>query len=172
MKTMQQEQVIRQLRALNKIYGRVFFTLILLLLVSSVAVSQYGAWVIHEPRLQATIKTIAIAVAGLLLVVAYVYPQGRMRKMSDDLDLSDKMKQFRTLITHRLLLIFAAGVFTCLFFTLTGDTNLMMVLAIIILLLIMARPTPFKTATDLRLTEEEKQFLFQKPSDNQQDKHE
>ncbi len=158
---MREEDAVTHFRSMNKAYGIVFLLLILLLLFSSIMVSNYGALLLHDPALFANLKAAAFALTAVFLVIAYAYPQKQIRKMSkESTTLTGKIREYRKAILNRLVLIVAAGFTTCLFFLLTADNNLILVLAIIIIFLILARPTPFKTAADLKLNDQEKNTLM------------
>jgi len=155
-----EQNALTTFRKLNKVYGAMFFILILLLLLASILVSNYGPLSQQHPQQTALFKSINIAITALILILAYVYPQLQIKKMDSSMALQEKIDAYSRIIRFRLLMIVAAGLITCLFFLMTGDTNLMVVLAIIIIFLILARPTPFKTAADLNLSEEEKNILL------------
>lgn len=155
-----QDEAIKTFKGVNKTYSMVFFALILLLLISSIYVSNLGAVLTYDAVLFTYLQAISIATTAIFLVFAYVYPQAKLKKIPPDSSLPDKMSRYRELITHRLILIGAAGLATCVFFILTADTNLMVVLAIILIFLILSRPTPFKVKADLALSEEEKKSLM------------
>ncbi|TVR41961.1 MAG: hypothetical protein EA394_04615 [Bacteroidia bacterium] len=155
-----EQNALTTFRKLNKVYGAMFFILILLLLLASIMVSNYGPLYQQHPQQTALFKSINIAITALILVLAYAFPQFRIKKMDNTMAIHEKIDAYSRIIRFRLLMIVAAGLITCLFFIMTGDTNLIVVLAIIIIFLILARPTPFKTAADLNLSEDEKNMLL------------
>ena len=149
-----------QLNFLKRLYGVLFASLIIMLLFASIMVSNYGSLLTPNEALFATLKSIAIAVGAIFLVVAYLYPQRLIRKIDSNLTLAEKIAMYRKPIGLRLILVTDAGIVSSIVFLLTADTNLMLVLTIILIFFILARPTPFKIAADLNLSEEEKNFLL------------
>ncbi len=146
---------------MNRLYGQLFLFLIAALVFSSLLISNIGPLLIYNPGVYAAIKTASIAVGAILMVIAYVTPQRQIREIDPSASLAEKIELFRQAVILRLLLITGAGAFTCLFFILIADTDLILLLAIIIIFLVLARPTPFKTAGDLKLNDEEKNTLMQ-----------
>ncbi len=170
-----QDQAKENFHRLNRLYGRLFLLLIAALVLSSLLISNIGPLLTYNPGIYAAIKTASIAVGAILLVIAYITPQRQIRQIDPSASLAEKVELFRQAVILRLLLITGAGVFTCLFFILIADTDLILLLAIIIIFLVLARPTPFKTAGDLKLNDEEKNTLMQwtlssknKPTENDQ----
>ncbi len=149
------------LKAANKHYGKVFFSLILLLVFVSIMVSNFGPVLAHDPGLFAGMKTLAYILAGVLLVLAYALVQKKIHRIPQEWPLEDKMAHYRKATSLRLWLIGAAGLLISLFFLLTADTNLILVLAIVLIFLILSRPGPFKAGSDLKLSEEDKKELLQ-----------
>ncbi len=154
------DQALNIFKKMNRMYNRIFFALIILLLFSSIYVSNVGAILAYDAVLFSYLQAVSIAITAIFLVFAYTWPQTGIKKIPEDASPEDKLGQYREHMIHRLLLIGLAGLFTCLFFVLTANTNLMVVLAIILIFLILSRPTPFKTKADLALSEEEKKALM------------
>ncbi len=155
-----EENIKIQLNFLKRLYGVLFASLIILLLFASIMVSNYGPLLSPNPPLFENLKTVAIAVAGIFLAIAFIYPQRQIGKISNTFSLAEKIDLYRKPIIIRLILITDAGIVSSLIFLLTADTNLMLILAIILILFILARPTPFKIASDLKLSEEEKTTIL------------
>lgn len=154
------EEAMNIFKKMNRMYSRIFFALIILLLLSSIYVSNIGAILTYDAVLFSYLQAVSIAITAIFLVFAYAWPQARIKKIPADASLEDKLSQYQEPIIKRLMLIGLAGVFVCLFFILTADTNLMVVLAIILIFLILSRPTPYKTKADINLSEEEKITLM------------
>ncbi len=154
------EEALSIFKKMNRMYSTVFFALIILLLISSIYVSNLGAILGYDAVLFSYLQAVSIAITAIFLVFAYAWPQAGIKKIPEDALLEDKLHQYHEFINKRLLFIGLAGLFTCLFFVLTADTNLMVVLAIILIFLILSRPTPFKTKADINLSEEEKKALM------------
>ncbi len=154
------EEAIQTFKRLNRDYSVVFFGLIACLLLSSIYVSNIGAVLGYDAVLFTYLNAVSYALTALFLVFAYAYPQAVIKKVQAGDGFTEKIAIYRTAISRRMLLIGLAGLATCVFFVLTADTNLMVVLAIILIFLILARPTPFKTAADLSLSDEEKRSLM------------
>ncbi len=154
------DQALNIFKKMNRMYSRIFFALIILLLFSSIYVSNVGALLAYDAVLFSYLQAVSIAITAIFLVFAYAWPQAGIKKIPEEASLEDKLSPYREHIIRRLLLIGLAGLFVCLFFVLTADTNLMVVLAIILIFLILSRPTPFKTKADINLSEEEKKALM------------
>lgn len=155
-----QDEAINIFREMNKRYSAAFFALILLLLVSSIYISNLGAVLTYDAVLFTYLQALSIAITAILLVFAYAYTQAQIKKIPSGDTLPDKIKKYKSAISYRIILIGLAGLTTCVFFVLTADTNLMVILSIILIFLILSRPTPFKTKADLSLSEEEKKALM------------
>ncbi len=156
-----QQEAIKQFRALNRLYAALFALIIVAVVVASLIVSNTGSLLSENPALFTHLQTVAFAISAILMVLAYAMPQKIVSRIPESDPLDEKMIDYRKAITWRLAFITDAALAVLVFFTLTGNTNLILVLAMILIFHILARPTPFKTASDLKLNEEEKLLLIQ-----------
>jgi FtsH-binding integral membrane protein len=144
----------------HRIYGILFLTMIVFLVAASLIVSNMGPLLQEDPSMFHILKYIAIGVPIVAIPIAYSYPQKLISRISPELGFPEKLMEYEGALFIRFALVEGAAILVSIFFMLTGDTNLMMVLAIILLFFILSRPTPFKAATDLGLTEDEKAELM------------
>ncbi len=147
-------------RTLNIIYGALFLGLIVFLVVASLLVSNAGFLLAPDPGLFSILKGVAIGFTILMLPLAWGLPQKMITRIDPALSLEERMIKYQHALILRLAMAEGTGLLATTIFMLTGDTNLMLVLAIILLFYIMSRPTVFKVAADLKLSEQEKQQLI------------
>ncbi|MFO7978630.1 MAG: hypothetical protein R6U64_08215 [Bacteroidales bacterium] len=147
-------------RTLNIIYGALFLALIVFLVAASLLVSNSGFLLAPDPGLFYVLKGVAIGFTILMLPLAWGLPQKMINRIEPDLSLEQKMMKYQNALIVRFSMAEGVGFLATIIFMLTGDTNLMLVLAIILLFYIMSRPTIFKVAADLKLSEQEKQQLI------------
>ncbi len=158
---MQNQKPANQLKFLNRLYSIVFFSFIIILILASLVVSNAESLLQKDPELFTVLKSIAIGIAIILIPVAYGWPQKKIKAIGESESLEEKMTDYRKALTIRLYMILITAIAVSLVFMLIGDTNLIMVLAIVLLFLVLSRPTPFKIATDLGLSDQEKLELMQ-----------
>ncbi len=157
---MDNQKPANQLRFLNRLYSIIFFSYIIFLILSSLVVSNAGPLLQEDPGLFTIIKSIAIGFPIILIPIAYTWPQRKIKAIDESSPLEEKMIFYRKALSLRLLLILVVALAVSFIFMLIGDTNLIMVLAIVLLFLVLSRPTPFKVATDLGLSDQEKLELM------------
>lgn len=146
-------------RMLSRIYGILFISIIVVLVIASLIVSNKGHLLPADPNLYSILKFVAIGIAIIALPLAWAYPQNLIKKISEEWSLVEKMEKYRDALFFRFAVVESAAILVSILFLLIGDTDLMLVLAIILLFYILSRPTLFKAAADLELTEEEKKQL-------------
>ena len=151
---------LRIFKVTHRIYGILFFTMIFFLVAASLFVSNLGPLLKADPGLIHILKYIAIGVTIVIIPIAYSYPQKLINRINPELAFHEKMQEYQRALFIRFALVEGTALMVSIFFILSGDTNLMMVLAIILLFYILSRPTPFKAATDLGLTDDEKAQLM------------
>jgi amino acid transporter len=157
---MEQKQAKEIFRSLTKTYGTFFVAMIIFLVASSLILSSRGALSEGNGQMLVIQKAIAIGLAIIFIPLAYAYPQRQIRRIEHDWKLSLKITLYRQAVTLRLAIVASVFLINAIFFLVTGDNDLLMVLAIILVFFILSRPTPFRAATDLGLTEEEKLQLM------------
>lgn len=147
-------------KTINLVYKALFLGMIVFLVTASLLVSNAGAIMEADPFLAQTLKIIAIGLAVVIIPTAYSLPQKLIRKISKELSLEEKLTRYQSALIIRFALTEGLGVMATIFFLLTADNDLLMLFAIILLFYIISRPTPFKAATDLELSETEKHELL------------
>lgn len=145
---------------INLVYGMFFFSLIIFLLIASLMVSKTGPLIKEDPLMEQILKLIVIAFTVVLIPIAQGFPQRMIRKIGGNLSLADKMAKYQSALTVRFALTEGTGIMAFLFFLITGDTDLMLLVAIILLYFLISRPSHFKVGADLALSEMEKKELF------------
>jgi hypothetical protein len=148
-------------KLLNRIYGILFLFIIVLLVAASLIVSNLGHFLAETNNSIAYIlKAIAIGITIVAIPVAWSYPQKLIKQINAGIPLEEKLVKYQNALLIRFVLaVFAASSVSAMFLF-TGDTDLMLVLAIILLFSILSRPTTFKVAGDLNLDDEEKKQLL------------
>jgi len=96
----------------------------------------------------------------VIIPLAYGYPQRMMRRVEPRWTLDLKIALYRRAVVLRLAMTASVFMMDALLFLATGDNDLLLLLAIILLFFILSRPTPFRAATDLGLSDGEKAELF------------
>ena len=147
-------------KTINLVYKALFLGMIVFLVTASLLVSNAGAIMEGDPFWAQTLKIIAIGLAVVIIPTAYSLPQKLMRKISKELSLEEKLTRYQSALIIRFALTEGLGIMATIFFLLTADNDLLMLFAIILLFYIISRPTPFKAATDLELSETEKHELL------------
>lgn len=147
-------------KIINLIYKAFFAGMIAFLVIASLMVSKSGALVPEDPLMLQILKIIAIGLAVVFIPVAYSIPQRMIRKIGKELSFEEKLAKYQSALIIRFALTEGVAIMATLFFWLTADNDLLMVFAIILLFYIISRPTPFKAATDLELSEMEKNELM------------
>ncbi len=146
--------------SLLKIYGVIFIAIIVFIVSVSLYVSQLGS--IIEPKSSSAffMQLAAIVVLIAILPLGYIKSQRMIKNISPTLSLAEKLVPYRKALSFRFFSILVAAFVVSILFLFTGNTNLMLILAIILLFYIISKPNPFKTADDLNLPEKEKQRLM------------
>ena len=147
-------------RKLARAYGAFFLTMVLVLVAVSLVLSARGPLSgagDPQPGIQ---KGVAIALAIVIIPLAYGYPQKMMRRVEPRWTLDLKVALYRRAVVLRLAMTASVFLVNAFLFLATGDNDLLLLLAIILLFFILSRPTPFRAATDLGLSDGEKAELF------------
>ncbi len=157
---MEKPNALEQMKLISTLYAILFGVIILVLIPVSLYVSRSGPLLQPQPELFTTLYGAAMVMAAILLILAFLIPKRKMGKIDPADKLNDKLTQYRKAITLRLALTADAALATLVFFLLTGDTQLILVVSIVLIFFIMARPTPFKAASEMGLSEQEKEQIL------------
>ena len=147
-------------RSLTKTYSTFFLAMIFLLVAASLMLSAQGPLSDRFGEWQLVHKAIGIGLAIVFVPLAYGYPQKLIRRIEADWKLSLKVSLYRQAVILRLAIVASVFLINAVFFLITGDNDLIMVLAIILVFFILSRPTPFRAAADMGLSDEEKLQLM------------
>lgn len=157
---MEKPSAPEQMKMINTLYAVLFGLIILILIPVSLYVSRSGSLLQPHPELFAYLYGAAMLVAAVLLILAFWIPKRKMGKIDPADSLDNKLRQYRKATTLRLVLTADAALATLAFFLLTGDTQLILVVSIVLIFFIMSRPTPFKAASEMGLSEQEKEQIL------------
>jgi tellurite resistance protein TehA-like permease len=157
---MEQRQAKNIFRSLGRTYGTFFLAMIIFLVAASLLLSARGPLSDGPERLVLIQKVIGIGLAIVFIPLAYGYPQRQIRKVQPDWKLDLKVGIYRQAVVLRLAIVASVFLVNAIFFLVTGDNDLLLVLAIILVFFILSRPTPFRAAADMGLSEEEKLQLM------------
>ncbi len=148
--------------SIMKTYGIVFIAIIVSIVSASLYVSNLGSIVEAESSSAFFMQLAAIAVTISIIPLGYISTQKMIKNIDPALTLQEKLLPYQKALTLRFLAIMAAAVLVNVFFWFTANTNLMLIVAIIILFYIISKPNPFKTADDLNLNTTDKLRLMGK----------
>jgi hypothetical protein len=158
---MKKKTIIKDIMGnISFIYMAMFLTLITYIVLSSLYISNVGPLLDFDPQLYYIIQVTLILLLIVLAPVSYAIPQRMINRMDITMDLENKLLAYRSAIMIRYIALNIAGLLVALAFLLTGNTNLILVQAIVLLFFIIYKPSPFRIAADLNLNDEEKQQLL------------
>lgn len=146
------------MRSLSVIYWGLFLSLFIFISVSAWLDTQSP--VSEDAYSVYLIKTILVFLLIVLAPTSYLWPQKLIQRIDKQLPLDQKLTLYRSAQTIRFAAMNSAGVFIAIGFMLTGETNLMYMQVIVLLFFIIYKPSPFKTASDLELDENEKREIM------------
>lgn len=147
-------------RSISFIYMAMFLTLITYIVLSSLYISNIGSLLDFDPQLYYIIQVVLILLLIVLAPVSYAIPQRMITRMDHTMDLENKLLAYRSAIMIRYIALNIAGMLVAVAFLLTGNTNLILVQAIVLLFFVIYKPSPFRIAADLNLNDAEKQQLL------------
>jgi hypothetical protein len=148
-------------RAMSVTYTAFFVSVIIAIVISSVIVNKSGPILQDADREFAEIiKYIALFVFLLHIPLAYIIPQKAIKKIDKTIPLSEKLLLYNKSLIIRFALLSSAVIFVSVVFCLIADTNLIYIAAMGLVFFLIGKPNPFKTASDLELSDDEKKQLF------------
>lgn len=142
------------------VYGALLVGMLFFLVIASLLVSNSVLGKMTDPLMLQILKLLVIGFAVVLIPIAHGIPQRMIKKISPDLGLSEKMTKYQQALIIRFAATEIAAFFAIIIFMISGDTDLMFLIAIVLLYYLISRPNQFKVATDLELKELEKKELF------------
>lgn len=148
------------LKNLSLIYGALFLGMLLFLVIASLVVSNSGALGNNDQQTNQILKWVVIALSVGGIPLAFAVPQKMIKSIDKSLSLTEKLKKYQQALIIRFAITEGSALLTTFAFLFTGDTDLILLLAIILLFYIISRPNPFKAATDLELSQAEKARLY------------
>lgn len=158
---MQNKTPMQIQRSLNVVFSFFFLSVIVVLLISSFVVKQYGPLMDLTESSIDILRYVAIFSLVIHLPLAFYLPQKAIRKIDNNIPLKNKMYFYYKALFLRFAIITSALIIICLFFVFTADTNIIYIAAMGLIFFLISKPNPFKTATDLKLKGEEKNQLFE-----------
>ncbi len=151
---------IEAYKLITRTYGIMFIAIIVCIVSVSLYVSNLGSIIDAEASSAFFMQLGAVAITIAVIPFGYISSQKIIKNIDPALSLSKKLLPYRKALTLRFTSILAAAFFVSMFFWFTANTNLMIILAIVLLFYLISKPNPFKTADDLNLSEEDKHKLM------------
>ncbi len=145
-----------------KIYGIIFLIIIVCIVSVSLYVSNLGSIIETKASFDFFMQLSAIIVTIAVIPMGYKSSQRMIKNINSALSLTEKLLPYRKAMYFKFSSILFAAFMVSLFFLLTGNTNLMLILAIILLFYLVSKPNPLRTADDLNLGTEDKHSLMGK----------
>jgi hypothetical protein len=143
---------------LNKI-TRTYFYLLGLVLVTLVACSllsnQIGPIVGQDPNAAYVLKVTILIVTSLAMLAGFYFPSKSIKRLTTEMPIEKKMEAYKKGQFLRFAIFSLAAILVSLFFLLTADSNILLVQAIILILMIIYKPSAFRIKADLMLTDDE-----------------
>lgn len=145
---------------LTKVYWILFLSMVSFLIIASLLVSNTGPLAGQDPLMHQIFKLLVIGFTVVIIPLAHSVPQRMIKKIGPEAGLSEKIGKYQQALIIRFALTEGVAFFAIVAFLLTGDNDLILILAIILLFFVISRPNNFKTSHDLGLTELEKKEMF------------
>jgi hypothetical protein len=145
---------------LTRVYWILFLMMISFLIVASLFVSNIGPLTGHDTLIHQILKLLVIGFTVVIIPVAHSVPQRMIKKIGPETSLGERLGKYQQALIIRFALTEGVAFFAIVSFLLTGDNDLILLLAIILLFFIISRPNNFKTSHDLGLSALEKKQLF------------
>ncbi len=149
---------------LTRVYWILFLTMVSFLIIASLLVSNTGPLTGQDPLIHQILKLLVIGFTVVIIPLAYSFPQRMIKKIGPEPGLPEKIGKYQQALIIRFALTEGVAFFAIIAFLLTGDNDLILLLAIILLFFVISRPNHFKTSHDLGLSELEKKQLFDEMS--------
>jgi hypothetical protein len=147
------------LRSINLIYWAIFLGMVMFIVISAIYVSNMGPLVESDMNMHWKISSIMMISLIIIGPFSWIIPNKLIRRIDPNLELTGKLVAWRTAMLIRLSIMETAGVIVCLGFMATGNTDLILILAMVMLFFMIYKPNTYRIAADLGLTPEEKQLL-------------
>lgn len=157
---MQEPTVKKVLGSIAVIYWAMFLSLVSYIVISSVYVSNRGPLFPMDPQMGYIITVVVSLLVIVLAPASYIISQNLIKKIDPMLVLEGKLLSYRTALFIRYIVMDLVGLLISLAFLATGNTNLILALAAVLLFFIIFKPTPFKIASDLDLDETDRQRIM------------
>jgi hypothetical protein len=145
---------------LTLVYWLLFLTMVSFLIIASLVVSNIGPMMGQDPLIHQILKLLVIGFTVVIIPLAHSVPQRMIKKIGPEATLSEKIGKYQQALIIRFALTEGVAFFAIVAFLFTGDNDLILILAIILLFFVISRPNNFKTSHDLGLTELEKKQMF------------
>ena len=147
-------------RMLNISYSAFFFLTVFAILIASLIVNQMGHVLEPDRELFEILKYLSFISFLIHVPLAYILPQKAIKKIDRDAILEQKLVLYHKALFLRYAILASAVMFVSVIFCLTADTSLIYIAAMGLIFFLIGKPNPFKTASDLKLSDEDKQELF------------
>ncbi|MBW6479569.1 MAG: hypothetical protein K0B37_09085 [Bacteroidales bacterium] len=148
------------IRSISFLYWAMLLGLVTFIVVASLFVSNVGEVIISDPHTAFILKTVLILILIVIAPISYLVPQRQINRIEKDQKLAAKLVAYHLASLIRFALMNSAGIIIALGFMLTANTNLIFLQAVVILFFLIYKPSPFKIASDLDLSEKERQQIM------------
>jgi len=143
------------LKNTTRIYYALLLLALLVLLVSSLLSNQIGPVVGNDPQTNYFLKLFLYCFAALAMFVAFYYPSRIVKQLAAEASIDDKLSAYKKASIIRFAIFSFTAIMVSLFFILTADNNILLVKAIILLFMIIYKPSELKIKTDLNINDDE-----------------
>jgi hypothetical protein len=149
------------IKAINLTYWVMFISLIffLLIIVYVIHTTGRGLNTNYDTGVAFIVKTFVIMLVIMMIPFSFIFPQRMIAGIKPEASLIQKLLTYRMALLIRHGALNMAGSLILIAFFLIVDTNLLILLSIILLVFFISRPTIFKLAQDLQLNPQEKDKL-------------
>jgi hypothetical protein len=149
------------IKSINLTYWGLFISLIFLLLIFVYLIQTTGRELNtqYDTGVAFIVKTFVILAVIMMIPFSFIFPQRMISGIKQEGTLVQKLLSYRTALLIRYGSLNMAGSLVLVAFFLIVDTNLLILLAIILLMFIVFRPNLFKIVHDLQLSPEEKEEI-------------
>ena len=157
---MQEKHPKDLLRNLSFFYWVMLLSLVTFIVASAIYINKLGPALGIDPQAHYIVNITVILLIIVIAPISYILPQKMIAAIDRSLPLEEKLIRYRLPLFVRYFFMDTAGFSIAVGFILTGNTNLILMQAIVMLFFIIYKPTPFKIAADLELNDNEKQKLM------------
>ena len=147
-----QTTVSKVLKELTRTYYSLLAVILLALLACSLISNQVGPLMGQDPQTLYAAKLILYLIVATGLFVALYFPARFIKNLNKETTVDEKLKAYKKAQVLRFMFFGVTSLTVSAFFLLTADSNIILVQAIVLLFMIVYKPSAFKLKSDLSLT--------------------